>query len=154
MGLSSPKSETLFDPIRKKWVEKTPEELVRQLLVRHMIEKLGYPASLIAIEKELSQLPSFALDLTTTDQIPARRADIIVYSKEEDGSLKAVLMIECKAVPLSSKVAAQVIGYNAFVGAPYVAVANQTEVLTGCFDRERGIYQFRPGLPRYEQLTP
>jgi Type I restriction enzyme R protein N terminus (HSDR_N) len=151
MGLSNPKNDSLYDPIRKKWVDKTPEEAIRQLLIRHMLEKLGYPPTLIAIEKELSQLPH--LKLKSTDQVPRRRADIIVFAKgEEKGTLSPLLMIECKAVPLLPKFAQQVIGYNTFIGAPFVALANERQVLTGCYDKVAGMYRFKLGLPRFEEL--
>ena len=73
---------------RKKWVAKTPEELIRQFLIGQMIEKLDYPKSLIAVEKELSQLPQLAVPITSKDQLPKRRADIIVFSKKEKDERK------------------------------------------------------------------
>ena len=42
----------IFDLIRKKFVHFTPEEWVRQHLLKYLIEK-KFPASLIAVEKEL-----------------------------------------------------------------------------------------------------
>lgn len=139
----------IFDPIRKKWVEKNPEEQIRQSLLWQMTENLGYPVSLIAIEKEIGQLPQASSSLN--HKIPKRRADIVVYAKKTD-TLRAVLMIECKAVPLTPKFAQQVIGYNAFVKAPFIALANEFQVLTGFFDPDGGIYKFEEGLPHFEAL--
>jgi hypothetical protein len=145
---SSSQRNDLFDPIRKKWVEKNPEEKIRQSLLRQMTEKLGYPVSLIAIEKEIGQLPHTT---SVNHRIPKRRADIVVYAKKAD-ALHPVLMIECKAVPLTPKFAQQVIGYNSFVKAPFIALANETQVLTGFFDLDNGIYKFEEGLPHFEVL--
>lgn len=145
MESSSLSHKTLFDPIRKKQVEKTPEECVRQFIIRTMVDKLGYPPALIAIEKELSALSQ------EKHTVPKRRVDILVYAKL-NGCLVPVLMVECKAVPLNPKCAQQVIGYNAFVGALYVALANGQQILTGCFDIEEGAYRFTEGLPTYQDL--
>ena len=42
--------EQIFCEWRHKWVRLTPEEWVRQQLLHHLVEQLGYPASLIAVE--------------------------------------------------------------------------------------------------------
>ena|ERR1700733_11542183 len=139
----------IYDPTRRKWVEKNPEELIRQFLLRQMVEKLGYPPALIAIEKELSRFSHFKVK--SNKEIPKRRADIIVFTKR-DGELYPLIMIECKAVPLTPKFAQQVIGYNAFIEAPFVALANEHHVLTGRYDTEAGMYRFEKGLPEFNQL--
>ncbi|MFC2049268.1 type I restriction enzyme HsdR N-terminal domain-containing protein [Chlamydiota bacterium] len=150
MGLSrlkSKKAEPIYDPIRKKWVESTPEEEIRQHLVRHMIAMLGYPPLWMAIEKELAQLPS--LQLKPAQEIAKRRADILVFAPHTHSPL---LMIECKALPLTEAFTQQVIGYNTFVQAPFVALANGKEVLTGHYSAEKGRYCFEKGLPHFVSL--
>ena len=149
MGSSSPKNECLYDPVRKKWVEKTPEEVVRQRLIKKMVEELEYPIALLAVEKELSSLPH--LQLISTKKIPKRRADIIVFTKGRT-SLFPLLMIECKALPLTLKFAQQVIGYNTFVKAPFVALANENQMMTGSYNEKSGMFGFTPGLPPYQTL--
>ena len=43
----------IFDIIRKRYVVLTPEEWVRQHFIHFLIESKGYPARLIAVEKEI-----------------------------------------------------------------------------------------------------
>ena len=43
----------IFDNLRKKYVVLTPEEWVRQNFATYLINEKNYPASLIAIEKQL-----------------------------------------------------------------------------------------------------
>ena len=43
----------IFDMIRKRYVVLTPEEWVRQHFIHFLIENKGYPAQLIAVEKEI-----------------------------------------------------------------------------------------------------
>lgn len=151
MESSKPKSE-LFDPLRKKWVERTPEEVIRQSLIKDMVERLAYPAPMVAVERELSTLPHLAYE--NSKNIPKRRADIIVFSKKihPDHEFFPLLLIECKAVPLNEKFVGQVIGYNAFVKAPFICLANGMHILTGYFDQSQQGYRFESGLPEYNQL--
>lgn len=137
-------SSQIYDPIRKSWVKETPEERVRQKLLRIMVRDLHFPPHLISVEKEIAQLPHLQL----TEGIPKRRLDILAFTKE----LLPLLMIECKAVKLTPAFAQQVVGYNAFVGAPYVCLANEREVLTGFYDEEAGHFRFEPGLKSFPRL--
>ena len=45
--------EFIFDSLRKKWIVLTPEEWVRQNFVQYLLLVKNYPATLIAIEKEI-----------------------------------------------------------------------------------------------------
>lgn len=147
MGSSNLRSSTLYDPIRKKWVEKTPEECIRQLLILHMIEQLGYPPALIAVERELSSFKG----AQEHSAVPKRRVDILVFNKSSAGALTPLLMIECKAVALTPKFTQQLVGYNSFIGAPFIALANGKDVLTGHYDGEQ--YRFQPGLPHWKTTS-
>lgn len=135
---------TLFCPIRNSWVAAQPEEKVRQELLQRMLGPFGYPKALIAVEKELSQL-------VQTGFFPKRRADILCFGNIQ-GQLLPLLLIECKAIPLTDKVVNQVVGYNSHVKARYIAVANQTAVKTGWYDPLKRRYVFVERLPLYEEL--
>ena len=43
------KDKRLFDPIRKKWIVITPEELVRQMLLLYMMEEKDFPKNKINV---------------------------------------------------------------------------------------------------------
>lgn len=149
--MGSSKSSSLYDPVRGESVKSAPEEIVRQSLVLQMTQSLGYPKALIAVEKELRQLPH----LQQRKDLPRRRIDIVAFAHNihPQHPLFPLLLIECKAVPLSPKVATQAISYNDSVGAPFVAIANGTRVLTGRYDESAGMYQFKEGLPTFEALV-
>lgn len=116
-----------------------------------MVNSLGYPLESLAVEKGLDQMPHVQL---TGQEVPCRRADIICFAKEihPDYSLYPLLLIECKSVKLNNKMKGQVIGYNRFLQSYFLAIVNQTEMMTGWYDRTKCEYQFVDGLPSYPQL--
>ena len=102
--------EFIFDEFRKRWVILTPEEWVRQNVLQYLTQTKKYPASLIAIEKEikLGELK--------------KRFDIVVY----DRNSKPWMIIECKEmnVPLDKTVLNQVLRYNISLNVPYLVITN------------------------------
>jgi hypothetical protein len=137
--------------IRKEWVAATPEEQVRQGILKYMISSLGYPKESLTVEKALDQMPHLS---TQGLSIPDRRADIVCFAKgvHNTHTLYPLLLIECKAVKLSQPVVLQVIGYNQYLKAHFVCLANKTEVRTGWFNPDLKHYQFVSTLPTYQQL--
>lgn len=127
--------------IRKIPVASTPEEEVRQALLHHMVFVAGYPRELISVETSLSSLPNRDL------KVPDRRADILVYTPV---SLKPLMLVECKAVPLNADALRQALGYNHFVGAPWIVLANGVVTKTGAFYEKEG-WVFNEGMPTFEQ---
>ena len=136
----------LYDPVRRLWVKKTPEEVVRQTLLQAMIKALEFPLALIGVEVELKQLPHLA---TIKRGLPNRRADIICFAKETHThlSLSPLLLVECKEEPITQAAIEQAIGYNGFVEAPFIALADAKGVALLLPD---GTLQ--RGLPSYPEL--
>jgi len=102
--------ELIFDEFRKRWVILTPEEWVRQNFLQYLTQIKKYPASLIAIEKEikLGELK--------------KRFDIVVY----DADTKPWMIVECKEmnVALDKSVLDQVLRYNMALKVPYLVITN------------------------------
>lgn len=142
--------EQLYCPIRKIWIAALPEEYVRQRILSSMVRELGFPASLLAVEKAIRQLPH--LVVSDTRHVPDRRADIICFAKNDQNHLFPLLAIECKAVNLTSKVINQVVGYNHYIRASFIAIANQHQICTGWYDQAKKEYVFVDHLPSYADL--
>ena len=100
----------IFDIIRKKFVVLTPEEWVRQNFVQYLIKIKNYPATLIAVEKEI-QLGELK-----------KRFDVLVY----DSNHQPWMMIECKAgeIKLDDTVFHQVLRYNMSVPVEFIIITN------------------------------
>ncbi len=144
------KSERIYCLIRRQWIFASPEEKIRQSLIRCMVDDLGFPLQLLAIEKSLKQLPH----LIHTPHLPKRRLDLLCFApSNERKTLYPMLLVECKAIKLSPKAIYQVIGYNHYVGAQYILLANQFEKYFGWMNPSSGDYNFISYLPHYKKLV-
>lgn len=101
---------TIFDPVRKKWLVLTPEEHVRQYMLGYLVQALGYPASLLAVEK------------TIKVGNMNKRFDIVVYSRDH----KPWMLVECKApeVPVNEKTMQQLLSYQRTMQCSYWLLTN------------------------------
>ena len=113
----------VFDTIRKKWLQLSPEEWVRQNMIHYLFSK-QYPASLIAVEKEikLGEL--------------SKRCDLVIYSRNS----QPFMIIECKEMkmPLSEKTLDQILRYHITLPAKYLIITNGSY----CFGFEKTGNQF------------
>jgi hypothetical protein len=135
-----PAREFLFDAVRRKNLKALPEERVRQSLLRWLVEEIGAPRRLIALEYPLS----------TLNPASRKRADAVVWrAAGAEGGLRPWLLAECKApgVRLTDAVADQVRGYAEKVRAEYVLVTNGKD--TRCFRLRADAYAVIDGLPQF-----
>jgi len=70
----------IFDRVRKKFVDLSPEEWVRQHLIVFLSEEHQFPLSAFAVEK--------GLKLNNTN----KRTDIVIYAKTGN----AIVLVKCK----------------------------------------------------------
>lgn len=132
-------------PIRKKELKADPEEVVRIHLIHQLIDELGFPPSMISVEKSINQLANSPL-------VFERRIDVLCYGKKENSSLFPLLLIECKADSIGDRVIRQVVGYNQYIGAPFIAVANRSEAKMGWLNPQSKQYTFISGISTYSSL--
>ncbi len=149
--MNCPKQQKIYCAGRKSWVVSTPEEIVRQRLLSELTTSLGFPTNHIVLEKSVRQMPHLSLH---HQKIPDRRVDIACFAKgiHKDHDLYPLLIIECKSVKLSSKVISQVKGYNHFIKAHFIAIANEIEIQFGFYDSAISDYSFLPYIPHYQDL--
>jgi len=142
----------LYDPIRKAYVLPLPEEIVRQNLIRYMIDDLLYPISMLAVEKDLCRVPHLQNQDFSSKK---RRADIICFAKNihPNYSIYPLLLIECKACTLTKKtidLSFRSIIY--FVKSYFVSIANEDNIRTFWYNTDEQKYDSVDFLPNYEQL--
>ena len=122
----------IFDEIRKKWIQITPEEWVRQNFIQWLIQRKKVPSALIAVEKEikLGELK--------------KRCDIVVYKE-----VAPWMIIECKEmeVTLDEAVMKQILNYNISLRVPYLIITNGRD--TFAFELADGKIQTLHEIPNF-----
>ena len=100
----------IFDEIRKKYIELTAEEWVRQNCIKFLINKKNYKSQLIAVEKKI-----ILNNLT-------KRFDIIAY----DNNGEPNLLVECKApnIAIRQETFDQILTYNRVINSKYLMITN------------------------------
>ena len=128
----------ILDTLRQKFVRLTPEEWVRQHLVRYLVSEKGVPPSLVALEMGFQY------------EGLRRRADVVVYNRQA----RAVLMAECKApsVSLTQSAFDQIGRYNLKVRARYLLVTNGLVHYSCRVDFRAQSYTFLQDIPEFHSL--
>ena len=135
--LKSNENKTLiFDNLRKKYMVLTPEEWVRQHFVQFLIEEKKYPASLIAIEKQV-----------LVNNLK-KRSDILVFNKEGNPEI----IVECKApkIKITQATFDQIARYNSKLRANFLVVTNGLSHFYCKMDFEKETYLFLKEIPDYK----
>ena len=130
---------TVFDPARRQRVANTPEEGVRQWLIKILSSELNYPVHLICCE--------YRIDIHGKKY----RADLVVFNK----GAKPVLIAECKApdITINREVFNQILTYNIALMAKYILVTNGTTTFMAKVDPYTGEYRFLDAIPDYNELS-
>ncbi|MEM9737981.1 MAG: type I restriction enzyme HsdR N-terminal domain-containing protein [Bacteroidota bacterium] len=120
----------IFDIIRKKYVNLTPEEWVRQHMVHYLINHCAYNPNFITVERSLGK---------------TGRADVIIYNRNH----QLYMLIECKAAyqPLNTKGIFQIAKYNMNVKAPFITITNGVNCLF--FQKNEATYTLLKDIPPF-----
>lgn len=124
------------DPVRRKDVADTPEERVRQAVIRMLSDQRGIPSSLMSVEKAIRV------------QGEIRRPDVVVH----DRGGNPWMVIECKApgITISQRTLNQAANYNRVLKAPYLFVTNGVQHF--CARVGIGTIDFLDDLPDWPYL--
>lgn len=127
----------IFDELRKKFLVLTPEEWVRQNIIRYLITDKDFPEGLISTEA--------GIKVNTL----RRRYDVLVFSKLGD----PFMLVECKSteIKLTQNVIDQVVAYNSQIKAPYILISNGMQHFFLKLNAS-GIFEFQPDLPNFKFL--
>ncbi|MCH5173744.1 MAG: type I restriction enzyme HsdR N-terminal domain-containing protein [Bacteroidales bacterium] len=129
-------TETLFDPLRRRDVDASPEEAVRQWFIEQLLTVSGVPAHLMMSETGF------------TFGAKRYRADILVY----DRNASPLAVVECKRpdVPLTADVARQALRYDMVLGVHWIFLTNGGSTMV--FRRSGDRFEPFRQMPDYEQM--
>lgn len=127
----------IWESIRQSWIVLTPEEWVRQNLIRYFVDILAYPAGLMQAECQI-----------TVGKVK-KRFDLVVMDK----NLKPWLICECKApaISIDASVMQQAAIYNSELKCPYLSVTNGIKHYCYEINFERGDFKNIGNFPVYKK---
>jgi type I site-specific restriction-modification system R (restriction) subunit len=130
----------IFDEIRRRFVVLTPEEWVRQHLVKFLITIKSYPQQLISVEKGFNQ------------HRRKQRYDLLVYNRNGE----PLMIVECKApgVEINQNVFDQASRYNLKHKAAFILISNGMKHYCCHINLESRQYKFLHEIPDYNTITP
>lgn len=126
----------VFDPLRRRFVALTPEEEVRQKTLYLLVEHLGVPAGLLAVE--------YSVKVNGLD----KRADAVVFGNEG----RPLMIVECKApsVTLTDAVLEQALRYHSVLQPQYLLLTNG--MVSYCYKAEGASLRPLDHLPDYKEM--
>lgn len=127
-----------FDPIRKRYIQSTPEEEVRQWFIYELTHTYGYPLSCISVEKQIKYLQR------------KKRFDILIYKNGIP-----VMLIECKAphIQITQATLNQIGQYNFVLKVPYLLITNGKQHIACLAVPDQKSFEFLESIPRFESLS-
>lgn len=129
----------IFDPIRKKYLQLTEEEWVRQHFVTFLMKYLKYPRSLLRTESSLIA------------GMRIKRSDILVYSDQ----LSPILLVECKGfrVKIDKTTMEQAIQYNGSLKTKCIILTNGMMHYCYIWNSSLAKYEVSGEIPDYTELV-
>lgn len=126
----------IWDPLRKKEVARTPEEVVRQWFINVLNATMQVPMHMMMSEAGLK---------LGDKQF---RADILVY----DRKAQPLVIVECKRpeVELTQDVLDQAIRYNMVLNVKYIVITNGAK--TYICGKQGNRYSFLDTIPTYNEM--
>ena len=126
-------ADRLYDPLRRKWVARTPEEEVRQAVIAWLRDGQGFPVGLMESEY------GFVYNRRRY------RADVLVFDRQ----LQPYLLVDCKApeVTLGQAVVDQVVRYTRVLPVRYVMVTNGRTTHLLVRSADGGSYEALTAMP-------
>ena len=137
--------ECYLDPYRKRLIQITPEETVRQKVLNFYETKLNVPRDMILVEASMTYYTQAVVD----------RADIIIHEPVDAYLMKPLAVIECKneSIALTDKVVDQAIKYCDYIGAIYIIVTNGIEIIIAKYNEEKNQYEWLDKLLTYSEMS-
>ena len=129
----------LHDPIRGKDVRAKPEEIVRQLFVRQLLDRYHYPADRIGVEKAVRM-----------GRDTSKSADVIISDEDDPGA--AYVIVEVKR-PTEKKGIEQLKTYANAQGAPLAVWTNGATIRILHRQQQKGKTATYVGLDRLPLAT-
>jgi type I site-specific restriction-modification system R (restriction) subunit len=130
----------IFDEIRRRFVQLTPEEWVRQHVVNYLVVVKNFPRQLISVEKGFHQ------------NRQKQRFDLLIFDRQG----LPLMIVECKApnVEINQRVFDQAGRYNNKHKAIYMLITNGIKHYCCLLNLTEKNFRFLNDIPDYQEMVP
>ncbi len=138
--------ECLLCHSRKKLIQITPEEIVRQEFIQRLINDYDVPSQFIEVEIPLSYYKKGKKG----------RVDILVSRiDKKTKDILPLIVVECKAphIHITDKVFLQTLKYESFLLPKIMIMTNGNETRTFSWNEQNKIYDELKFIPKYKDIT-
>lgn len=129
----------IYDFLRRRYINLTPEEWVRQHFTHFLVEHKGYPAALMANEVGLNVGGVM------------RRCDTVIYHRD-GGRPRVIVEYKAPEITITQDVFNQISSYNSVFRADYLIVSNGISHYCCHMIYEKGAVEFLQDIPLYDEL--
>jgi type I site-specific restriction endonuclease len=129
----------VLDEVRRRYVALTPEEWVRQHIIKFLSCDRNYPLTLFSIEKR------------HLHNRMARRCDFVIYNRTG----QPLMVVECKAptIEIGQQAFDQVNRYNQQYKAPFLLITNGNKHFCCKVNMKNQKFEFLKDIPTYNAIT-
>jgi hypothetical protein len=126
----------VWDPVRRKYVVLSPEEMVRQLVIQYLVQSGKARLNRLSVERKI----------VVVGQV--RRYDLLIHNCKGD----PIALVECKApeIRLDKKILLQIGAYNLELGVPHLLVTNGPQLFYMTRHPGSEDFEFMTTLPDFE----
>lgn len=135
------KDNIIFDPVRKKEIQITPEEKIRQKTIYFLLKELGVPESQLIVEKALSSLG-----------VKGNKKRIDIGILDEFGNV--IALVECKAyfINYNESPYQQAIDYVSLLNTKYYFVCDGIDFIGYKYEKETDQFFQLDELPDFKKI--
>lgn len=129
----------VLDILRRRFVNLTPEEWVRQHFIHFLITEKGYPQGLLANEVELK----------VADK--KLRCDSVLFNHNRQPRM--IMEYKAESVELTPKVIKQITTYNMLLNVDYLMISNGLMHLCMHYEKNDDKWIFMKEIPEYDSIN-
>ena len=127
--------QEIWDPVRKRSVTLTPEELVRQLLIQYLLSSGKTKLTHLSVERQIKVYGQ------------RRRYDLMIHDRK--GQPLALIEVKAPEVSLTQKTLDQIARYNMSIGVSWLIICNGIQTFCFHLDHQKGSARIHPSIPDF-----
>lgn len=127
--------QDVWDPVRKKYVVLSPEELVRQLLIQCLLVEQKARLTALSVERQIQVFGQ------------RRRYDLMIHDRL--GRPKVLVEVKAPEVAITQQTLDQIARYNLAFAVSWLIVSNGIQTFCMRLDQTKGSIQFLDVIPDF-----